>query len=442
MAKLHRIGACFPEKASTMSVAKIAAVAVSVIFALASCSSDGPDSAKNETSSIAVPDAYTSVTVGSIGAPTFPFPATDGKYHVAYDLELTNASAVPATVGKLDVVDASDPSKVIASFSGNAIFDPTCSYGDCNRLRALPSAPAGSTIIPPQETRIFFVDYAFDNLEDAPENVLHHLYAFGAASPAAREATPIDYVTTPVDISLEKPRVIGSPLRGDNWIALNGCCLPGFPHRSSTLPLDGKINNSQRFAIDWKRTNEQGQFYTGDKTKNESYVDYGSAVYAVADGTVVSTLDNVAANAPGVLPAADPVLAAKLTVENVDGNHVILDIGDGDYAMYAHFIEGTVLVEPGDKVKKGDKIAELGNTGNANASHLHFQLMDGPSLLGANGLPYVIDDFDYAGQVDPKEILAADNYLTGSFLQGRMSDPEPRKDELPANLAIIDFPGE
>jgi len=31
------------------------------------------------------------------------------------------------------------------------------------------------------------------------------------------------------------------------------------------------------------------------------------------------------------------VLAAKLTVENIDGNHIIMDIGDGVYAMYAHF---------------------------------------------------------------------------------------------------------
>ncbi len=113
------------------------------------------------------------------------------------------------------------------------------------------------------------------------------------------------------------------------WIAVNGCCQPGFPHRPSLNSLNGKLTNSQRFAFDWKRVNDQGEFYTGDKTKNESSVDYGSDIYAVADGTVVRTLDDVEAGTPGVLPANDPVLGPKLTLENLDGNHIIQDLGGG-----------------------------------------------------------------------------------------------------------------
>src|SRR5690606_23500447 len=140
-------------------------------------------------------------------------------------------------------------------------------------------------------------------------------------------AAPIDYLTTPVAFSTQEVPVIAPPVRGDNWIALNGCCEPGFPHRSSVMSVNGKLNNSQRFAIDWKRVNEAGEFYSGDKTTNESYIDDGAEILAVADGTVVSILDGMAANAPGTLPAHDPALAAKLTVENVDGNHVVLDLG-------------------------------------------------------------------------------------------------------------------
>ena len=334
---------------------------------------------------VKVPDAYTPLTLVPVSSGTFPFLGTDGKYHVAYDLQLTNASRVPATLEKIDVVDGLDPETVIASFSGTQLVDPACPVGDCNRLRLLPSAPAPDAAIPPQESRAVLIDFTFDSLEDAPEVVMHHLYGTGAAGPPARTATPIDYLVAPFDISAGTPRVIAPPLKGDNWIALNGCCEPGWPHRTSLNSLNGKLNNSQRFAIDWKRVNDEGEFYTGDKNKNESYVDYGSPIYAVADGTVVATLNDQEANAPGVLPADDPVLGPKLTVENVDGNHIVLDIGGGVFAMYAHLIKGSLTVEVGDKVKKGDKIAELGNTGNANASHLHFQLMDGPSLLEADG---------------------------------------------------------
>ena len=234
--------------------------------------------------------------------------------------------------------------------------------------------------------------------------------------------------------------MLGPPLQGTNWIALNGCCLPGFPHRTSLNTTNGKLVNSQRFAIDWKRANDQGEFYSGDRNLNESYVDYGSDVIAVADGTVTETLDDVDANAPGVLPAQDPELLKKLTIENIDGNHIILDLGGGAFAMYAHLIKGSLLVGVGDKVKKGDVLAKLGNTGNSNAPHLHFQLMDGPSFLSADGLPYVIDGFTYEGQVDPELIIESDDFLSGQFLEGKLPAGEPRTDELPLNLAIVDFP--
>ena len=89
---------------------------------------------------------------------------------------------------------------------------------------------------------------------------------------------------------------------------------------------------------------------------------------------------------------------------------------------------------------KGQVIAKLGNTGNANASHMHFHLVDGPSVLGSDGLPYVIDRFSYDGQVAPQALLDADDFLSGQFLQGRLPTPEPRTDQLPAALAIVNFP--
>ena len=110
------------------------------------------------------------------------------------------------------------------------------------------------------------------------------------------------------------------------------------------------------------------------------------------------------------------MLGPKLTVENVDGNHIVENIGGGVCAFYAHLQKGSLLVKPGDKVKKGDKIAKLGNTGNSNASHMHFHLMNGPSVLGSDGLP-VRDRPVHAtgGQVAPETILAADDFLSGRY---------------------------
>ncbi|PTR21342.1 hypothetical protein C8K36_1151 [Rhodococcus sp. OK519] len=137
----------------------IAAVALAVLAA--DCSSGGGETPASETSTAAadlanviVPEAYTGLVLAPIGDPTFPFLGSDGKYHVAYDLQLTNATPVPATLDKIDVVDGSDPSKVVASFAGTALVDPNCAVGDCNRLRMLTAPPATSTAVPPQESRI------------------------------------------------------------------------------------------------------------------------------------------------------------------------------------------------------------------------------------------------------------------------------------------------
>ena len=422
-------------------------LAVVLVIVLAACSSSqsstnttgGASSISATLKGISVPSNLTALVVTPVEPGTFPFLETDGKYHVAYDLIIANASNQPATLNQLDVVDAKDPTKVIASFSGTQLVDPTCPFGNCNRLRQITGQPVTDTVIASGQSRALYVDFTFDSLAAAPKAVLHHIYGTGRATLAATVG-PLDYLTTPFDISDGQPRVISPPLKGTNWVALNGCCEPGFPHRDALLPAGGKIGNSQVFAIDFKRANDAGAFYTGDKNLNSSYVDYGSPVYAVADGTVVGILDGVDANPPGIQPIQIPAEAAKLKIQNADGNHVVLDLGGGVYAMYAHFQKGSIKVKLGDKVKKGQEIALLGNTGNANASHLHFQLMDSPDFVTANPLPYVFDSFVYRGQVPLQEILDADNFVSGTFFQQRLQTGQPRKDQLPQSLAIIDFP--
>lgn len=423
---------------------------IGAVLTLAACTSTSPTGPTGPTGTppkndplagITVPDAFTPLTVAPISRPTFPFPGSDDKYHLAFDVQISNATAAPASLTGVDVVDAQDPKKVLAQFPGPTLVDPTCDYGNCNRLRLLPAAVATDLTIPSQESRSLLIDFKQDNLSDFPKAVMLRLHGVGVFRPGSTDPGPFDTLGAPFNISAGMPRIIASPLRGNNWVAFNGCCDPGWAHRDAILSLNMKLNNSQRFAIDWMRMNDQGSFFNGDHDKNESYVDYGSGIYAVADGTIVSTLDDIEANAPGVLPASVPELAAKLTVENADGNHIIMDLGDGVYAMYAHLIKGSLMVKPGDKVKKGQQIAKLGNTGNSNAPHLHFQLMNGPSLFEADALPYVIENFSYQGQLNAKQVWNADNFISGSFFGPDMlSNPQLKGNQLPVLLAVVTFP--
>ena len=69
------------------------------------------------------------------------------------------------------------------------------------------------------------------------------------------------------------------------------------------------------------------------------------------------------------------------------GNHLVLDLGDGVYAALAHLRRGSLQVRPGDRVAAGQQLAACGNSGISTEPHLHFQLMDHPSVLLAAGLP-------------------------------------------------------
>ena len=182
------------------------------------------------------------------------------------------------------------------------------------------------------------------------------------------------------------------------------------------------------------RLDGQGRLVDGDESDVHSYSDYGADVLAVADAKVVSVLNNLEDQVPGRLP--EP---SSITIETVDGNHVVLDLGGGRFAFYAHLQKKSIKVRPGDQVKKGAVLGKLGNTGNTSAPHLHFHIMNRPSPLAADGIPYLIDGFDFSGQIDIAAFNAAPD-LSGDWGKGRMSKPERREREFPLNLNIINFP--
>jgi murein DD-endopeptidase MepM/ murein hydrolase activator NlpD len=78
-------------------------------------------------------------------------------------------------------------------------------------------------------------------------------------------------------------------------------------------------------------------------------------------------------------PYGTPVIAAKAgRVETADfldgyGLTIILRHNDTQQTLYAHLSE--VLVKPGDWVKQGSLVGQVGSTGNSTGPHLHFEFL-------------------------------------------------------------------
>lgn len=371
-------------------------------------------------------DAFTPVTVSLMGTSHSPVLGTDGLYHVVYELELTNTKIAPATLRRIDLLDADAPTRFLASYMDREIIA---------RLRTLEPLPAESAVIEPNSSRLLYIELAFRTLDEVPRAIMHHLYMLGAANPGTTTPTPIDYTVGRIRLDRAPLPVLGPPLAGGGWVATNGCCNSGIVHRGFFQGINGGLYDAQRFAIDYMRLNTEGELVHGDPSDVHNYVDYGADVLAVADGTVVATLTNMVDQPPGTLP--NP--ASFPTVESVNGNHVVLDIGHGLYAFYAHMQKNSITVQVGQHVKRGMVLGKLGNSGNTSAPHFHFHLMNGPSVLGSDGLPYLIDEFDLAGQIDVKAFDESPT-LTGNWGQGRLKKVIPQHDRFPLNLNIVNFP--
>jgi len=366
---------------------------------------------------------FTPIIGSVLGGETAPVAASDGRHYVVYELLLTNAKRIPAELVRIEVADQ-DSGRVVKTLEGGALV---------GALRNLNVDTVADASLASSESRILLITLGFDEAADAPARLVHRLDALAAASPAAREPAPVRYEIAPLDVSRRTPPVFQSPLEGAGWLAVNGCCDGGGAHRAAIQTVNGKLWDAQRFAIDWVRVDDERRLFVGDSKAVENYAGYGAPVYAAADGTVVQALDGLEEQIPGQLP--DP---KQITLDTVDGNHVVLDHGGGVYTFYAHFKKGSVMVEEGDRVRSGQQLALLGNTGNTSAPHLHFQATTGRVPLGSDGIPFVYEAFTTIQRISDEDLDAA--LAEGAPLPSPTKPPRARSKEIPMDLDVVTFP--
>jgi hypothetical protein len=222
-----------------------------------------------------------------------------------------------------------------------------------------------------------------------------------------------------VQIAPRTPIRIASPVFGAGWLNTSGCCGdPTSEHRTLILPADGALRTPEMFAIDWIRETG-GAFYTRGGTSLTDWPAFGAPIHAVANGTVVAIVNNRSEVPPFVTTAENPTVRNP---QDFSGNAVVERIAPGQYAAYGHLHTGSVRVKVGQRLRTGQVIGLLGNTGNTTGPHLHFGIQDSPDILTSNSLPFEIGSFTVRGNagLGPKPGTIT---LTGRPRRARLAEP-------------------
>jgi Peptidase family M23 len=353
--------------------------------------------------------------------PPSAFTGSDGRRHLDYELLLTNASPRSASITGLTVRSGSRTGLVLQVLDEKGVMANMWLLGNGlqTRTNELPSSSVGQVALDtvlPASTR-------------APSRLFLTLsQTFGALPPGLPSAasaffpTPVTEQLPPVAVSTVPPIIVNEPVAGGDWVSVNACCAINA-HHGALLGAAGTPVSGERYAIDFIRIDSQAEASKpGSPPALSNNYSYGANLLAVADGTVVSAQTGLPDQPVGALPTG-------LTLDQFAGNDVVEQIRPHVYAFYAHIVPGTTRVHPGERVRTGEVLGKLGNSGNSSAPHLHFQLMDGPGPLTSEGIPYEFRTFKLLAQPTDNGDLGPRQPITALH------------DVYPLENTVIGFPG-
>jgi hypothetical protein len=340
---------------------------------------------------------------------------SDGGRYAAYELSVHNSSATTAEVERLDV----------HRNDGSTLLSYAASELDGRVMR--PEADAKSRhgrTVPSGARAVIHVWVSLRSIESSLVNRLTTVSS-GHDTPFIAEWR--------LTLGNDKPLVLGLPFKTGTWLAHNGPGQHRSAHWGSVLMRNGRPTIPQRYAIDFMGLDQRGRLVAGDlktstdlkRSTNADWVGFGAEVLAVADGVVREMRDGQPDHAPLFEPGPpkDPSLSA------VGGNYVVVELPRGQFIHYVHLQLDSVRVKPGQRVRRGEVVGHLGNSGNTNAPHLHFNVVDALRHDEAQGLPFVFEAFSSMGHTTIDQALGSPRTEPAKGVS--------RHDALPLDGAIV-----
>jgi hypothetical protein len=360
------------------------------------------------TSVRSTPDILTGLIASPVTSP-HPVVGADGKTHLVYELQLINVTQSDLAVRSVDTVTRR---RIIAHLGQAAVAARMTPFATGRHSATLGPGGAG----------VLLLEITLAREAKVPTTLVHD-FTVSSDPPTGLPAKERSGATR---VTLDRPAVVAAPLEGVGWIDVNGCCGPG-PHREAVNPINGAFYVAERFAIDFAQLSPTRRLFVGDPEELASWPSYGDHVTSATRGVVVGTKDAIADNEPvGSLPPID--------LKTIGGNYVVVAFGSGHFAYYAHLQPGSLRARVGDRVRPGQVLGLLGNSGNSDFPHLHFQIMDTPSPLASDGLPYEFRSFTSPGSIaNIDELASGEPAVFDPTLAGRHAR------QLPLDLQVVNF---
>ena len=341
-------------------------------------------------------------------------PGSDSARHLVYEVRIENLTDQRFTLNQIDVLD--EHGATLQHLNAQTI---------AARFSLGGHRGSESNVLEGYQFGIAFLHVTIPAGTPVSKSLVHAVRGY-----SARIGSDVSMRIARTRANGSEPPVLAPPLQGADYVAADACC-DNIRHTRALLSLDGRFSLAQRFATDWEQIDDSGRVYVGNAKDVHSYKIYGAPVFAVADGEVVGARNDLKNQTPGALPPSLPL-------DEVDGNFAIIKLRDGVYVLYAHMAPESVTVSTGDRVHTGQQIGNVGNSGNTQAPHLHFQLMDRPDALAANGIPYVFERY----QVTALDLAGTEDFdraeSTGTPLTLTPVNPPIRgRQSLPLDLTIV-----
>lgn len=338
-----------------------------------------------------------------------------GSDYAAYELHLTNLRPVDIVLSR--VVVRGSRSQVLLDLSGAALAQR---LGYPRGMQ-----PKAERVIDRGRRAVLYFWFALPKTSTASQ--LRHQIDFEVASVVGGRSQSM--VDGGVKLERQPQLVLSPPLRGGPWAAVYDPLLVGG-HRTVFHTLNGRTRIPARFAVDWVRLEADATHARGKGERISDWYGYGSEVLAVADAVVADARDDMREE------VAITAATATQGLENESGNYVVLDLGAGRFATYEHLRFGSVRVKAGDRVRRGQVIAQLGNSGSSSSGpHLHFHVSNAASPVIAEGVPYAFECFEVKGaHATMNDVDANAPWRPVPDAQGGV-----RRSELPAPNSVVQF---